>query len=35
MLRPSVKKLAEKMAVKKKVSFSQLIEILIYDYNAE
>lgn len=35
MLRPSVKKIAERMAIKKKVSFSQLIEIMIYDYNAE
>jgi hypothetical protein len=35
MLRPSVKALAEKRAAKLKVSFSQLIEILIYDHNAE
>ena len=35
MLRPSVKKIAQKMAIKKKVSFSQVIELMIYDYNAE
>jgi hypothetical protein len=35
MLRPSVKKVAQKKAVKMKVSFSQLIEMMIYDYNVE
>ena len=35
MLRPSVKKIGLKMALIKKVSLSQLIEILIYEYSAE
>lgn len=35
MLKPSIKKAAEKKAAKTGLTLSQLIEILLFDYSAE